>query len=133
MNAFKIYDYRRMLGIPWTAKRTKASIIQQLVLQERLVTTIQDIIRQENIETITIQRKIEGRGRSPTRYTDQIRKATGRIFAECVRFARDREEWYEMVDSVGHDVRNRVNEKEEEELVSSLSLIFNTKRKSKDH
>ena len=78
-----------MLKILWTAKCTNASIIKELGIQERLATTVRKrvlkffgrVIRQDDIETLTIQRKIErmrGRGRSPTLYTDQVRKFMGR-------------------------------------------------------
>lgn len=111
INAFEMYCYRQMLRIPWTAKRTNASIIKELGIRERLETTVRKrvlkffghIIRQDNIETITIQGKIEemrGRGRSPTRYTDQLRKLTGRTFAECARAAKNREEWHEMIEDI---------------------------------
>ena len=111
INAFEMRCYRQMLRIPWTAKRTNVSIIKELGIQERLATTVRKrvlkfidhTIRQHNIKTLTIQGKIEGmrgRGRLRTQYTDQVRKLMGRTFVECVRAAKDRKEWCEMVEDI---------------------------------
>ena len=95
-----------MLRVPWTVRRTNASILEELEITKRLSSTINRRILKyfghlmgregENLEKLTIQGKVPGRrdrGRYPKGYTDQIWKHTGVGLEECIRMASDREQW----------------------------------------
>ena len=89
IDATEMYCWRRMLRIPWTARRTNESIIQELNITERLSTSIQSrilkyfghVMRRDAdcMEKLIIQSKVPGRrprGRSPSWWIDQLLKIT---------------------------------------------------------
>lgn len=105
IDALEMWCWRRMLNIPWTAFRTNNSILKELKVKERLSSTVQlrilkffgHITRNErSIERLVVQGRVEGRrprGRSPTRWTDSIKKITQNSMAECSRNAMNRQKW----------------------------------------
>lgn len=118
IDAFEMWCWRRMLGIPWTAKRTNVSILTQLNVKTRLSTTclhrvlsyFGHIMRRgdESLEKLVVVGGIEGkraRGRSPTRWSDQVRVATSSSkFHQAVRSTMDRDRWRQIVKAAGdHD------------------------------
>jgi hypothetical protein len=85
IEAFEIFCWRRMFRIPWVARRTNESILEELQIQtrDRLFSKIQrsiiisfgHIIRQDGLEKLVMQGKVDEkrkRGRSLNRYIDQI-------------------------------------------------------------
>jgi hypothetical protein len=97
--------WRRMIRIPWVDRRTNESILEELQIQTRdkLLSKIQrgiikffgHIIRQDGLEKLVIQGKVNGkrkRGRSINRYIDQIAGLTGLSIYNLVQ-AEDREAW----------------------------------------
>lgn len=106
IDATEMYCWRRMLRIPWTARRTNESIIQELNITERLSTSIQSrilkyfghVMRRDTdcMEKLIIQGKVPGRrprGRSPSRWIDQLSKITHKPLHTLVHEAQDRELW----------------------------------------
>lgn len=106
IESFEMTCYRRMMRIPWTARRTNISILKELGIKtnERLLPTIQrqilkffgHLVRRDGIEKLVIQGKVDGkreRGRSPNRYIDQIKKLTNMPLGDLMHAAEDREEW----------------------------------------
>jgi hypothetical protein len=69
------------------------------------------VIHAEGREKLFVEGKVCGarkRGRSPTRWTAAVRKATGRTFRDCVRLAQNRDQWRNIIHqaveaSHGHD------------------------------
>lgn len=112
IDALEMWCWRRMLRIPWTAHRTNISILRELKIEQRLSSTILSRIlryfghvsRRENaMERLVIQGKVEGtrsRGRSPTRWTDQIKSATNSSLQDCTKKAKDRNKWREIISTV---------------------------------
>ncbi|CAH2227199.1 jg14603 [Pararge aegeria aegeria] len=113
-----MWCWRRMLRIPWTARRTNASILRQLKITSRLSTTCLKRILEyfghiarrdgDNLEKIVVTGKVEGkrpRGRSPIRWSDQIRTALDTKVA--LNVAQSRVKWHKIVQKVvsgrGHD------------------------------
>jgi hypothetical protein len=104
MEAFEMFCWRRMLRIPWVARRTNESILElQIQTRERLLSKIQrgiikffgHIIRQDGLEKLVIHGKVDGkrkRGRSLSRYIDQIAGLTGLSIYNLVQ-VEDREGW----------------------------------------
>ena len=71
IDAFEMWCWRRMLRIPWTAKRTNVSILAQLHIKQRLSTICHQrilsyfghIVRRgdENLEKLIIVGNVEGK------------------------------------------------------------------------
>lgn len=105
INAFEMWVYRRILRIPWTARRTNESVLQELSIDTRLITNINRNIlryfghisrRKEGMERLIVEGKVEGRrsrGRSPSRWSDQIKNITGLSLPEASHTAQDRDKW----------------------------------------
>jgi hypothetical protein len=90
IEAFEMFCWRHMLRIPWVARCTNESILEELQIQtrERFLSKIQrgiikffgHIIRQDGLEKLVIQGKVGGKrkqGRSLDRYIDQVARLTG--------------------------------------------------------
>lgn len=106
IDAFEMWCWRRMLRIPWTARRTNVSILNELNIQDRLSTICRRRILQyfghitrrdkDNLEKLIVQGKVEGRrprGRSPLRWLDQVKEFTGHTLQSNLRAAEDRQQW----------------------------------------
>lgn len=110
INALEMWCWRKMLGISWTEFRTNVSILRELGITQRLSTVVQSRILQyfghvsrrnnDSIERLVVQGKVEGarsRGRSPMRWTDQVKSALGSRVSDCARQSANREKWREIV------------------------------------
>lgn len=110
IDALEMWCWRKMLGVSWTEFRTNISILQELGIKQRLSAIVQARILQffghvsrrgnDSIERLVVQGKVEGtraRGRSPMRWTDQIKSAVGGPLHECTRITADREGWRRIV------------------------------------
>ena len=105
--AFEMWCWRRMLRIPWTKRRTNASILlEEIDVSKRLLHTINSqmlsyfghIVRRNgnNLEKVIMQGMIEGKrmkGRPRSRWIDQIRSAIGLPLRDCYALAEDRHLW----------------------------------------
>ena len=124
IEAFEMWCWRRMLRIPWTAKRTNKSILDQLKVTTRLSTICYQRVlsyfghiarrQPDSLDKLVVLGKVEGkrpRGRSPTRWSDQIRAITGLTLPAALRRAEDRAGWKQFINvSVkafqdGHDLQ----------------------------
>lgn len=111
IDALEMWCWRRMLGISWTEFRTNnVSILQELDIKQRLsalvhkriLTFFGHVSRRGNnsIELLVVQGKVEGtrpRGRSPMRWTDQVKSAVGGHVHECTRLSTNRDKWRLLV------------------------------------
>ncbi|XP_077255535.1 uncharacterized protein LOC143893712 [Temnothorax americanus] len=110
IDAFEMWCWRRMLRIPWTAHRTNASILRELGITARLSTICLRRILEyfghiarrsgDNLEKLMVTGKMEGkrpRGRSPTRWADQIRTTLDTTMHEALHTAQDRVSWRNVV------------------------------------
>lgn len=110
VDALEIWCWRKMLGISWTEFRSNVSILQELGIKERLSALVETrmlkffghISRKGNdsIERLVVQGRVDGtrpRGRSPMRWTDQVKSAVGSKLHECTRMATNRKKWRETV------------------------------------
>ena len=107
--AFEMWCWRCMLHIPWTMRRTSASILEEIGVSNWLLHTnnIQmlryfgHIARHKgnNLEKVIMQGMIEGKRRKGwprSRWIDQIRSAIGRTLRDCYALAKDRHLWRRM-------------------------------------
>ncbi|CAH2210998.1 jg14930 [Pararge aegeria aegeria] len=96
-----MWCWRRMLGASWTEFRTNISILQEIGIKKRLSALQSRILKVSRRESDSIERLIvegtRGRGRSPMRWTDQIKSAVGDPLHECTRLSAIREKWRMLV------------------------------------
>lgn len=115
IDAFEMWCWRRMLRVPWTARRTNISILNEIRPQQRLSSLTYGRIlkffghinRNDNIEKLVVQGRSTGkrrRGRSPTRWTDMISKLTNMRLETATRETNNRQEWRRIVHRVIHDM-----------------------------
>ncbi|KAA5661874.1 hypothetical protein F3G64_34070 [Pseudomonas aeruginosa] len=110
IDAFEMWCWRKMLRIPWTAFRTNVSILQELKISSRLSSEclrrileyFGHIARKDgsNLERLIVTGKVDGkrpRGRSPIRWSDQIRTALDSTFHNALHIARDKNKWRKIV------------------------------------
>lgn len=114
IDAFEMWCWRRMLRVPWTAHRTNASILKEVGITVRLSLCLRRVFeffghiarkRTDTLETLLVTGKVQGRrprGRSPMRWTDQIRENTKAEIHKAVHIAEDRNKWKAIVHKVTH-------------------------------
>lgn len=121
LEAFEMRCFRRLLRIPYTAHRTNASVRQEI---ERIIGKYEpllEIVRRRKLQwfghvtrhpgTLShtiLQGSIEGkrpRGHPKTKWTDNIKKWTGKTIIQCHRIADDREEWKKTVQTAKAPLR----------------------------
>ena len=105
VRAFEMWCWRRLLRVPWTARRTNVSILGELGIQVRLDDIVSHrilryfghIMRRENtLEKTIVEGKVWGRrrrGSSPSRWIDLVTKLTGSPLRGVVSGALDRNKW----------------------------------------
>lgn len=110
IDALEMWCWRRMLGVSWTEFRTNESILHELGIKQRLSSIVQariltffgHVLRRgdTSIERLVVQGTVDGtrpRGRSPMRWTDQVKTVTNGTLYECTRKAAVRDEWRRIV------------------------------------
>ena len=110
IDAFEMWCWRKMLQIPWFAFRTNESILRELNVKTRLSSLclrrilefFGHIARKEghNLEQLMVTGKVDGRrprGRSPIRWSDQIRTSLNTNLHEALHGAKDRHRWRDIV------------------------------------
>ena len=109
INSFEMKCYRKMMRIPWTAKKRNEDIIKELnikpnwLLQQvkkRKLCYFGHIKRHDTLEKHVLEAKLEGkrrRGRPTRRWTDDIRDWTERSAAEAGRVAQNSREDYRRI------------------------------------
>jgi hypothetical protein len=105
INAFEMWCWRKMLRIPWTAKRTNESILQAIGQKRLLARINQQTLncighirrRQGNcLEKVILQGKVEGYrspGRPKSRWIDRIKNLVGQPLPAVYKSAADRHKW----------------------------------------
>ena len=94
--------YRKILRIPWTAKRTNESVLKDLEIEDyELLQKIKKqklsyfghVVRHEGLEKLCMEGAVEGkrgRGRPRRRWAQDIRDWMGVTTTEAGRMAQDR-------------------------------------------
>ena len=117
IDAFEMWVWRRLLRIPWTARRTNASVLNEIkptqrlssVTYSRILKLFGHISRHDTMERLVVQGKPEGkreRGRSPTRWTELISKLTESTLEKACRQANDRDKWRDIVKRAVSNIRD---------------------------
>ena len=109
IDSFELWRWRRLLRIPWTARRTNKSVIEEIKATNPLETLIKKqqlsyfghIMRRENSLEKSIMLGMGGgsrkRGRPRARWLDDIKAVTNCTLAELCGSARDRDTWRKMI------------------------------------
>ena len=105
LQAFEMWVYRKILKIPWSAKKTNEEVLKMLKIKKYVVPTIEKrktiyfghMIRRDNIQRMLVEGRVEGKrckGRPRTEWTTNLHEWTQiTSYEEMIRKAQNRERW----------------------------------------
>uniref|UniRef100_A0A670J2A2 ribonuclease H n=1 Tax=Podarcis muralis TaxID=64176 RepID=A0A670J2A2_PODMU len=121
IDAFELWCWRRLLRVPWTARRSNASILKEIspecslegqIVKLRLQYFGHLMRREDSLEKTLMLGKMEGtrrRGRQRTRWLDSVFEVTSMSLTKLREVVEDRGAWRALVHGVTKS-RTRLND-----------------------
>ena len=121
IDAFELWCWRRLLRIPWTARRSNYSILMEIIpgislegmmLKLKLHYFGHLMRRVDSLEKTLILGGIEGRrrrGQQRMRWLDDITDLMDMSLSKFRELVVDREAWSDAIQRVGHDWVTELN------------------------
>ena len=112
LEAAEMWFIRRIMRIPWVARRTNQEVLQMAgttrelmsIVKRRQLGYLGHVLRGDGLERDCLLGMIEGkraRGRQRMKYMDGIKEMVGREkMEEVAELARNRREWHSIVANV---------------------------------
>ena len=112
IDAYELWCWRRLLSVPWTARRTNLSVLKEInpecslerqILKLRLQSFDHLMRREDSLEKTLMLGKCEGkrgRGRPRMRWLDNVTKVTNMTLTQLREAVEDRRAWRALVHGV---------------------------------
>ena len=116
IDAFELWCWRRILRIPWTARRTNKSVLKEIkpeislegMIAKQALTFFGHTIRASGMEKDIMLGRVEGtrrRGRQRTRWLDVLKEFTGMSLHQLNQTAMNRSEWRSFVQRIARSCK----------------------------